>query len=111
MRKNFGIISVICSAFVLCGLTSCEVQQTSGQLSYAQTQTDMAITQIIGDYLANNSDLSGNARNISVSTYNGFVTLRGTTATSAERDRILRKVTGVYGVKAINNQLNTVSKN
>lgn len=55
--------------------------------------------------MVGNSDMSTSAKNITIITIDGVVTLRGTVATTAERRLIERKANEVSGVRRINNNL------
>lgn len=50
-----------------------------------------------------------NYQGVSVSVYRGDVTLRGTIASQAEKDRIEREIRRVSGVRTVDNQIQVVA--
>jgi len=75
------------------------------QMTQSQMDMDADITQKMNDFLSNDTMLSADARNVSVSTSNGIVSLEGNVATAQEKDRIMKKASSLSGVKKVNSQL------
>jgi osmotically-inducible protein OsmY len=77
----------------------------------AETSTDRALTREIRQAIAADDSLSTNARNVTVITSGGVVTLRGPVANEQERNAIAAKAEGTTGVKRLDNQLEVAGPN
>lgn len=75
--------------------------------SEKMVSSDQTITQDVQKALRDDKTLSTDAKNISVSTLNGDVTLRGSVKSDAEKAKINSIVQNVTGVKNVHNELNT----
>jgi len=71
----------------------------------SESETDRAITQGITEAIVGNSSLSLSAKNISIATHNGQVTLRGAIDNEGERATIGGIVHGISGVANVDDQL------
>lgn len=82
-------------------------EELSAGTAAAQTEsaTDRAITQRVRDAVAAEDSLSGSAKNLSISTSEGVVTLRGPVQSSSEKSKVDDLVERIEGVKRVDNQL------
>ena len=71
----------------------------------AKTEADVGITQRIRKSLMADESLAPTARNISIGSVDGNVTLRGSVKSEMEKMAITGKVKAVSDVKAVDNQL------
>ncbi|TVR39517.1 MAG: BON domain-containing protein [Planctomycetota bacterium] len=76
---------------------------TAGNQS--ETAADRKITQEIRKAVMDDSDMSMAARNATIVTINGVVTLRGTVQNASERQSIAAKANRVSGVRRVENLL------
>jgi uncharacterized protein (DUF305 family) len=72
------------------------------------SEQDRILVQRINTELAKDKTLSLAARNIHVHSDHGFVTLRGLVNTEDERDKIYGHVARVYGVRSIDDRIQTL---
>jgi osmotically-inducible protein OsmY len=84
---------------LIAGLTGCA---GSGQKSGAYVDDSWITTKVKSEMIANN-DVA--ARNISVDTTKGVVTLTGTAATAQEANKAAEIARGIEGVKAVENNI------
>jgi osmotically-inducible protein OsmY len=75
------------------------------------TQADTTITQNIRNAIMADNTLSTTAKNVSVSTSNGVVTLSGSVTTTQEKDAIAKKAKAVQGVDKVDNQIEVIRSN
>lgn len=109
MRKLFLLSMFALTCF------SCEEQgkglnADSKTMSQTETEVDRALTQKARQAITGDSSLSVHAKNIKITTANGVVTLRGSVASSQEKESIARKINDLAGVKRVDNQLEVTSK-
>jgi hyperosmotically inducible periplasmic protein len=71
----------------------------------SQSSTDRAITLRVREAINADDMLSGSAKNLSVVTSDGVVTLRGPVQSSQEKSRVSETVKRIEGVKSIDDQL------
>ena len=74
----------------------------------SETAQDKVITHLILQDLYNDIDLSEAARNVSVSTNNGVVTVEGNVPTYKDKNEVLLKVQHVTGVSRVINKVQVV---
>lgn len=84
---------------------------TKTPLDQSESEADRTITQKIRQAIMSDSALSTNAKNIKIITIKGVVTLRGTVASSQEKDAIAKIVSGVQGIIKVDNQLEVTRSN
>ena len=114
-NKFLLIIPAVCAMLTACNqntqsssankTTQNSAMPSANQNPLSQSETDNAITQKINDWLSSDSSLSVNAKNITVSTSNGAVSLKGSVDSSREKDRIINKVKAMQDVKSVNEHL------
>ncbi len=75
------------------------------QLNEQESVDDRAISQKIRQAIVDDKDLSLNADNIKITTFNGYVTLKGTVKDQQEKNSIEHKALAVEHVRHVNNQL------
>ncbi len=73
--------------------------------------SDQVITEEIREAIVDSEGLSNDAKNISITTLNGVVTLRGRVANSKEKELIARTVSEVQGIISVKNQLEIKNSN
>ncbi len=76
---------------------------TAGDQS--ESESDRTITKLIRQAVVADDTLSVKAKNCTIITTGGVVTLRGTVNTDAERQSIASKADGVIGVHHVENNL------
>lgn len=73
--------------------------------SQSENTDDRMITQAVRKALIDDGSLSSNAKNVKVITINKEVTLRGPVNNSGEKDRVVKIVKQVSGVKKVNDEI------
>ena len=81
-----------------------------GNVNTIQTEQDIALIQRIRQALVSDNSLSYGAKNISIRTRNGIVTLEGTVKSEREKYLIAGKIRQMYEVNAIENHLGVKNK-
>ena len=71
----------------------------------SESATDRTLTRQIRQAIVADDSLSTSARNVTVITTDGVVTLRGPVANEQERDAVAAKAEGTTGVKRLDNRL------
>ena len=71
-----------------------------------ENKADLALTQEIRKALMDDSSLSTSAKNVTVVSQNGIVTLGGTVAVADEKARIGEKAEAIAGAGRVVNQIN-----
>jgi osmotically-inducible protein OsmY len=97
--KNAVSGKLVVMGVLIAGLTGCA---GSGQKSGAYVDDSWITTKVKSEMIANN-DVA--ARNISVDTTKGVVTLTGTAATAQEANKAAEIARGIEGVKAVENNI------
>jgi osmotically-inducible protein OsmY len=97
--KNAISGRLVVMGVLIAGLTGCA---GSGQKSGAYVDDSWITTKVKSEMIANN-DVA--ARNISVDTTKGVVTLTGTAATAQEANKAAEIARGIEGVKAVENDI------
>jgi osmotically-inducible protein OsmY len=97
--KNAISGRLVVMGVLIAGLTGCA---GSGQKSGAYVDDSWITTKVKSEMIANN-DVA--ARNISVNTNKGVVTLTGTAATAQEANKAAEIARGIEGVKAVENDI------
>jgi osmotically-inducible protein OsmY len=97
--KNAVSGKLVVMGVLIAGLTGCA---GSGQKSGAYVDDSWITTKVKSEMIANN-DVA--ARNISVNTNKGVVTLTGTAATAQEANKAAEIARGIEGVKAVENDI------
>lgn len=97
--KNAVSGKLVVMGVLIAGLTGCA---GSGQKSGAYVDDSWITTKVKSEMIANN-DVA--ARNISVNTAKGVVTLTGTAATAQEANKAAEIARGIEGVKAVENYI------
>ncbi|HVY47582.1 MAG TPA: BON domain-containing protein [Minicystis sp.] len=69
------------------------------------TDTDQRITQQVRRAIESDTSLSSEARNVTVVTHSGVVTLKGNVKSDAERKSLESKAKGIADVKQVEDQL------
>lgn len=106
MKKK--LVLCVLSLFIFNVLAAYDYQTGPGlQL---EAQRDLDISQEIRRELQADASLSSNAKNVTINTTNGVVTLKGTVTNDIERDTVALKARSVSGVNRLINQLSIVSK-
>jgi hyperosmotically inducible periplasmic protein len=83
----------------------------SREAAPSETATDRALTREIRQAITTDDSLSTSARNVTVITSGGVVTLRGPVANEQERNAVAAKAEGTTGVKRLDNQLEVAGPN
>ena len=117
------LLSLIAGVFLLTALTACSKSDNSQPASSTSTSTETAsntaptasdqpenatdrkIIQDVRQALTSDDSLSTSAKNVTVVSNNGTVTLRGAVKDDAEKQKIADKATQVAGVSNVDNQL------
>jgi len=108
--KKILVIAALCGLCVACDRNPNRNPDYNNRTqSNVNQPSDDNITASVKKRLRSDSTLSSSARMISVSTYNGVVTLTGTVANSDESRRVESMVLGVPGVQSVDNQLTLVN--
>jgi osmotically-inducible protein OsmY len=97
--KNVVSGKLVVMSVLIAGLAGCA---GSGQKSGAYVDDSWITTKVKSEMIANN-DVA--ARNISVNTSKGVVTLTGTAATAQEANKAAEIARGIEGVKAVENDI------
>lgn len=97
--KNVVSGKLVVMSVLIAGLAGCA---GSGQKSGAYVDDSWITTKVKSEMIANN-DVA--ARNISVNTTKGVVTLTGTAATAQEANKAAEIARGIEGVKAVENDI------
>ncbi len=106
VMKKILVVAAFCGLCVSCGNNPNRNPDYNNRTqSNVNQPSDDNITDSVKQRLRSDSTLSSSARMVSVSTYNGVVTLTGTVANSNESRRIESMVLGVPGVQSVDNQL------
>ena len=110
--KKLLLIPVMCLACLSCS-HDCEKKGNGngnrcGVKSEDQS-SDWSITTRVKSAIMTDTSIAAMARFVSVNTTNGVVTLTGSVASRDDRDKIVRIVKNVHGVKSVDNQI-TISK-
>jgi osmotically-inducible protein OsmY len=71
----------------------------------SSSEEDVELTQDIREKVAKDGSLSAMAHNISITSSNGFVTLRGPVTSESERQQVAALAERVAGSGKVNNQL------
>ena len=70
-----------------------------------QSKEDGRITADVRKAIQDDSSMSADAKNCTITTVSGVVTLQGAAASQAEKDSVEAKARAVSGVKRVDNQL------
>src|SRR5512145_2431707 len=97
--KNVVGGKLVVMGVLIAGLAGCA---GSGQKSGAYVDDSWITTKVKSEMIANN-DVA--ARNISVNTSKGVVTLTGTAATAQEANKAAEIARGIEGVKGVENDI------
>lgn len=97
--KNVVSGKLVVMSVLIAGLAGCA---GSGQKSGAYVDDSWITTKVKSEMIANN-DVA--ARNISVNTTKGVVTLTGTAATAQEANKAVEIARGIEGVKGVENDI------
>jgi osmotically-inducible protein OsmY len=84
--------------------------QRAGHVAHAESTADQQISEKIRHAIASDDSLSTSARNVTVATSEGVVTLRGAVPNEQERNALVAKARGVAGVVALDNRLEAVAR-
>ena len=101
MKNVFNVTWILVGALIL-GLAGCASSGGTAQKTGAYVDDSWITTKVKSEMVANN-DVS--ARNISVKTSKGVVTLTGTAATWQESKNAAEIAQGVKGVVAVENDI------
>jgi hyperosmotically inducible protein len=71
----------------------------------SETSLDRSISARVREAVTSEDALSGSAKNLSIRSVDGVVTLRGSVQSAREKDRVTELVTSIDGVKRVDNQL------
>jgi hyperosmotically inducible periplasmic protein len=71
----------------------------------SQSSLDRSISARVREAVISEDALSGSAKNLSISTSDGVVTLRGPVQSAREKDRVGELAMEIDGVKRVDNQL------
>lgn len=109
MKRNIVGISLLVSVSVLAGCATATMSgygqggmQDDGR-SYEEARNDNLITSEVNRLLVNNKSID--AMDITASTRNAVVTLSGSVSSQTMADRVVSLVSGVSGVRSVDNQL------
>ncbi|KAF3362221.1 putative hyperosmotically inducible periplasmic protein [Chlamydiales bacterium STE3] len=108
MLKQFFIYSLLSLALFGCNMdhkTPTTKAPDQGAFDQGENEIDREITQTIRQMLMADRELSVEAKNVTIITKNGAVTLRGVVATAMEKKDIADKAQATAGVKNVKNEL------
>lgn len=79
-------------------------------LNHFETESDRKITRELREAIKYDDSLSTNAKNVTISTVYGVVTLRGIVFDGQERSTIESKTFSIPGIKQVDNQIQVRSR-
>ncbi len=80
-------------------------EPSAGATTGSESSADRAITQRVREAVTGDDSLSATAKNVTIQTTDGVVTLRGPVQSSKEKSQVGDMAKDVDGVKRVNNQL------
>lgn len=89
---------------------SSENASSKSALDQYENKADLALTQQVRKAVMNDDTLSTMAKNVTVISQNGVVTLKGTVASSEEKTRIGEKAQVIAGLGHVENQISVQPK-
>lgn len=78
---------------------------TTQEITIAETPADRAISENVRQALFDDSTLTAEAKNVSIQTSRGVITISGVVPTARDRDTIQRIVESASGARQVNNQI------
>jgi osmotically-inducible protein OsmY len=106
--KKLLLIPVLCLGLFSC-CHECKDKNGNPCVKSEDQSSDWSITTRVKSAILTDTSIAAMARFVSVSTTDGVVTLTGSVATREDREKIVKIVKNVQGVKSVDNQI-TISK-
>lgn len=100
-----GVIGVASCMTLAIARAESPAAQRDAAHARPETAADHQISERVRHALADDDSFSTRAKNVSVVTLDGVVTLRGAVPNEQERNAIAAKVRGIAGVVALDDQL------